>query len=188
MKTEYIKPQNNRKESIYILIAIIIILITSVSLIALTKRSSEEQVLTEKQISSFESFNPEENGIYSDLYNFSTNLEFFAKDSGYPSIETLEEEYTYPFVKDDLWKERGSIEWKLISKDNHNYYLGISKDENIGNFLIDSLIENGEVKNTIKYFKGKIEEEDILKISEMFSEVKALTGEDIKKVFENKGN
>ncbi|CAM3113736.1 DUF6162 family protein [Streptobacillus ratti] len=179
MKIEYIKPQNNKKESIYILITILVLLITSVLLINFTKSSYEDKFLSEKEISSFESFNPEENGIYSDLYNFSTNLEFFAKDSGYPSIESLENEYIYPFVKDDLWEKRGKLDWSLVIKENHYYYLGISKNDDIGNFLIDSVIEGNDVKNIIKYYKGEIVEKDILKISKMFYEVKPLTGKDI---------
>ncbi|WP_073507914.1 DUF6162 family protein [Streptobacillus notomytis] len=179
MKIEYIKPQNNKKESIYILITIMFLLIISVLLITFTKSSYEYKVLSEKKISSFESFSSEENGIYSDLYNFSTNLEFFAKDSGYPSIENLENEYIYPFVKDDLWEKRGKLKWSLIIKEKHYYYLGISKDESIGNFLVDSFVEGNDVKNIIKYYKGEIREKDILKISNMFYEVKPLTGEDI---------
>ncbi|ACZ00789.1 hypothetical protein KX935_07195 [Streptobacillus moniliformis] len=179
MKIEYIKPQNNNKESIYILVVVIVLLITSVLLINLTKDNNEDKLLSEKEISSFESFNSEENGIYSDLYNFSTDLEFFAKDMGYSSIESLENENIYPFVKDELWKKRGKIEWSLIVKKDHYYYLGISKDENIGNFLIESFIEENEVRTIIKYYKGKVLEKDILKISQMFYEVKPLTGNDI---------
>ncbi|CAM3111800.1 hypothetical protein STFE110948_02635 [Streptobacillus felis] len=181
MKTEYIKPQNNKKESMYILISILILISISILLINFTKSREEIVTTSEKEISSFESFSPEENGIYSDLYNFSTNLEFFAVENGYPTIDALEDENTYPFVKDDLWGKRGKISWELIKSDKHTYYLGKSNDKSIGNFLLDSKIENGEVENVIKYYKGELIGSDIEDISNKFLKVKSLTGEDLNK-------
>ncbi|WP_414485124.1 DUF6162 family protein, partial [Streptobacillus moniliformis] len=81
----------------------------------------------EKEISSFESFNYEENGIYSDLCNISTDLEYLAKEMGYNSIERNENENIYHFVQDEVWKKRGNIEWRLIVKKDHYNYLVISK-------------------------------------------------------------
>lgn len=172
MKIEKVKPYYNKKETIYVFLTILIILITSITLISLTVSKENKETLNINQISSFESFNNNENNIYLEIYNFLNELEF-AKDEGYKSIEELKDENNSLFFNEDFI-------WKYEKYNNINYYLGISKNENIGNFLISSYIEGENVKSNIFYYKGKIENgSSIENILEEFKEVVPLKGSDV---------
>ena len=72
MKIKKIKPLENTKENRYVYISVMLILLLSISLIFLTNIEKTDKILSNNEISSFENFNSDENGLYSDLYNYST--------------------------------------------------------------------------------------------------------------------
>lgn len=180
MKIKKVKPLDNTKENRCVYITVIITLIISLSLIFLTNNSKFERVLSNNEISSFDNFNSEENGIYSDLYNYSSELELNTQISDFKSVVELENENVYPFVKDDLWIKRGSIDWVKLERENIVYYIGKSNNKDIGNFILSSKIREDGVENTILYYKGKIENpKDAIKNIEKFKKIIPLKGEDL---------
>lgn len=177
MKIIKIKPLDNTRENKYVYISVIIILFISISLIFLTNVQKTNKILTNNEISSFENFNSEENGLYSDLFNFATELEL---NPEFKDVNQLEVENVYPFVKDDLWVKRGSIEWSKLEKDNIIYYIGKSTDVNIGNFILSSKLTDVGVENNIMYYKGMIKNsEDAIENIEKFKLIVPLKGEDL---------
>ena len=70
MKIKKIKPLENTKENRYVYISVMLILLLSISLIFLTNIKKTDKILSNNEISSFENFNSDENGLYSDLYNY----------------------------------------------------------------------------------------------------------------------
>lgn len=171
-KIEYVEVKKKKKENIYVLLVIATIVIISYILLTFNNLKKEPQIDLENKINSFSSFNSKENAIYSDLYNFSTELENFALIEGYKEILDLENDNIYPFVKDDLWENRGKIIWEKFELDNKIYYLGQSQDSEVGNFLLISYIDKDLVINNIYYTKEKITGnflEDIKKFKEVLS-------------------
>lgn len=180
MKIKKIKPLENTKENRYVYISVMLILLLSISLIFLTNVKKTDKILSNNEISSFENFNSDENGLYSDLYNYSTELELNTKLSEFKNINELETENIYPFVKDDLWIKRGSIEWTKLENNNIVYYIGKSNDVHIGNFILSSKLSDDNVENNIMYYKGMIKDaEDAIKNIDKFKVIVPLKGEDL---------
>ena len=180
MKIKKIKPLENTKENRYVYISVMLILLLSISLIFLTNIKKTDRILSNNEISSFENFNSDENGLYSDLYNYSTELELNTELSEFKDVDELETENIYPFVKDDLWIKRGSIDWVKLERENIVYYIGKSNNKDIGNFILSSKIREDGVENTILYYKGKIENsKDAIKNIEQFKKIIPLKGEDL---------
>lgn len=146
MKIEKVKPYYNKKETIYVFLSIIVIIIFSIIAILFINIDSKENDNINNTISSFST---EENIIYTSLNSFLDELDF-AKDEGYLNVEELSKQNISPFF------EENNIKWEYKIIDNKNYYIGISNNKNIGNFLVVSYIDKNEVKSKILYYKGDI--------------------------------
>ena len=169
MKKEIVEPSNNKKENFYVVVVVLFILLFSITLVLFIRSDDTETKLEVNEISSFENFNTIENNIYSDLYNYSVELENFALNEGFEDIDKLNEEGVYPFVKD-----------------GYVYYIGISGDKTVGNFILRSRIVNNTVENNIYYLKKKLNDtNEVFDNITEFKEVKSLTGSDINNGKEN---
>lgn len=182
MKEEILKPLNNKKENIFVLLFITFIILIAVFFIKIQNDDSKEIKLNSNEISSFNSFNSTENSIYQDLENFIFDLSYYENIKEFPSIDVLENDHVYPFVKDSLWETRGEILWKQYTFENKNIYLGLSKDLNItGNFLIESINKDDKIESLIYYTKENIVLENIqinkIKDQYAFKKVISLKGE-----------
>lgn len=186
MKKEIVEPLNNKKENFYVVVVVFFILLFSITLVLFTRSDDTETKLKVNEISSFENFNTIENNIYSDLYNYSVELENFALNEGFEDIDKLNKEGVYPFVKDELWESKGKFNWFKVEKDGYVYYIGISGDKTVGNFILKSRIVNNTVENNIYYLKKKLNDtNEVFDNITEFKEVKSLTGSDINNGKEN---
>lgn len=109
-------------------------------------RNNEEVINPTKswQIDAFTYFNPQEMGVFTSLQTAAEEIidvHVISDDEGWPTVDSLEEEYITPFVQDTAWKNQGRITWKasnLGADSRHiNIYYGIPKNDDIrGLFLL----------------------------------------------------
>lgn len=170
------------------MIAVIAILIFAYSLVRLTTKKEENVALTAYQISAYEDLSNVDNSFYSDLSNALVDIEMLTAEEGkLPEIQTLEEEGISPFVKDQLWENRGALEWQLLKKNGKAYYLGISKNVNVvGNFLI--ALQEEEIAGSKIYFNqeqddGRSLPHTLDSLEEHWKEILAYTGKEERKKF-----
>ncbi len=151
MKTEIVKAADNRRESLAMLIATILIIAVCGSIIAKRQRDDSVQVIQETQISVFKELNTYEQGTYNDLLTAAAEIEMMIhdnKDEGapieWPSVEYLVQEYIPPFVKDTAWEARGALEWSrrvvqtgtASNKSICAFFGSPSNSEESGSFLL----------------------------------------------------
>lgn len=185
---EKIKPANNKIENVSLLIIITLLLFTAFTMIQFRKQTTDNEKITEKQISFYNDFTTDEQSIYSDLINFIDEIKI--TDGELLEIEELENNFIPPFVKDITWEERGKIKWEKINDNDNVYYIGISEENNnIGNFAL--LIKNDKSDMKIVFTKEHVHSEDIdISIKNNFSnwkEVVVHTGEKERKKFQKDG-
>lgn len=158
------------------------------SLIQLTTNQEEKQEIFEYQMSAYEDLSNVNNSFYSDLTNALMDIQALYETEGkIPEIHSLEEEGISPFVRDSLWENRGALEWRILKKGKHSYYLGISKNVNlVGNFLIE--LQEDELDKSKIYFNqeqddGRSLPHSISHIHEHWKEILPYTGEEERKKF-----
>ena len=152
-----VKSLSSKKESFYLILTFIFLLLISTIILKLRVKPLVQQIIRENEISSYKSLNNIEIEIYSEILNSFVEIDMLKNENGvYPTILLLEKENIPPYYKDNSWKKKGSIEWKLIFHDDIPLYIGQSQNlDLIGNFLIEIDTNNLE-KSKIYYFKEKI--------------------------------
>lgn len=179
MKYEIIKPANYKKETFYLITAMIFIFLATSILMVNNRQEKNSFLILENEISSYEKFSGIEQSLYADLQNSLTEIEQLKNETGnFPTIQELEDEYISPFSKDFTWKERG-IDWSEKFENKNIYIIGISKDTNkIGNFLID--IKINDISNSDIFYNNTLSKEsfneNILKIRNEFKKIIPYTG------------
>lgn len=188
MKSVSIQPLSSRKENIFLLTIIAVILVIAYTLIQMTAKPDEGQEVLDYQISAYKDLSNVENSFYTDLTNSLIDIQAIYEEEGkIPEIHTLEEERISPFVRDSIWENRGSLEWRLLKKDGKSYYLGISKNVNVvGNFLLafdESNMDKSKIYFNQEQDDGRSLPHSIAHIKEHWKEVLPYTGQEERKKF-----
>lgn len=108
-----ITPSGKGKETSYVLLAAIIVLITCATLISLNQSTTELLELQNFQISAFADLNDQELAIFNGLYTSAYEIDEI-HDEGcgeWLTVKDLEESLLPPFVKDSSWDKNGKYEW-----------------------------------------------------------------------------
>lgn len=133
-KTQIIKPANAKKESLFLLIAIILILLLAGLFIFYNQKPNyNKSLLKPHEVSARFDLNPNEQAIYADIVVAIKNGDL----QNYPEIAELIDNDIPPFADQINHINRGDHHWQKIGNHQQNAYLGISQDKEIaGNFLI----------------------------------------------------
>lgn len=180
MKNVKIKPLSSKKETIWILLLVLIILGLSYVLINSTRKEIENQSIKNNQISAYNELSNINNSFYSDILNSLVEIELiYEENNEIPNIDVLEEEELSPFVKDNIWENRGSLKWSKGNLGKTIYYIGLSQDlKTVGNFLI--LFSSDIEKSRIFYNDEKLTNINITleNINSHWKEILPYTGKD----------
>lgn len=182
-----VKPLSSKKENLYLLLTFCILIILAALLLKFRHREEYVQNIGKNEISAFSSLNNIEASIYSDIKNSLLEISLLKDELGdFPDINTLEKEEIPPYFKDQLWEQKGAIDWVSFKHENEIHYLGISHTQGIGSFLVVIDEKNSE-KFDIFYTNEKIFKEDILRnfiqYESLFSKIVPYTGEEERKKF-----
>lgn len=182
-----VKPLSSKKENLYLLLTFCILIILAALLLKFRHREEYVQNIGKNEISAFSSLNNIEASIYSDIKNSLLEISLLKDELGdFPDISTLEKEEIPPYFKDQLWEQKGSIDWVYFKHDNEIHYLGISHTQGIGSFLV-VIDEKNPEKFDIFYTNEKILKENILRnfiqYESLFSKIVPYTGEEERKKF-----
>lgn len=146
------------------------------------------QVITTTQISAYKDLSNVNNSFYTELTNSLVEIESIQEEKGkIPDISKLEEEEISPYLKDDLWEERGALDWQKIEIKGKVYYLGISKQVNlVGNYLIELNLE--DIDKSIIYYNdeqddGRSLPNTISHLEEHWKEIVPYTGTEEREKF-----
>lgn len=182
-----VKPLSSKKENLYLLLTFCILIILAALLLKFRHREEYVQNIGKNEISAFSSLNNIEASIYSDIKNSLLEISLLKDELGdFPDINTLEKEEIPPYFKDQLWEQKGAIDWVSFKHENEIHYLGISHTQGIGSFLVVIDEKNSE-KFDIFYTNEKILKENILRnfiqYESLFSKIVPYTGEEERKKF-----
>ncbi|MBQ3437445.1 MAG: hypothetical protein IJG31_02905 [Fusobacterium sp.] len=182
-----VQPLSSKKENFYLLLAFIILLFFAGYLLKIRHREAYIQKINSNEISAFSGLNNIEASIYSDVLNSFVEISILREEVGeVPNIENLEKEEIPPYFKDELWQQKGAIEWFSFEHDNSIHYLGISSTENVGSFMI--VVNNKDIQESeVFYTKEKLSKKEILNNFEIFEsifkKIVPYTGEEERKKF-----
>ncbi|AVQ21200.1 MAG: hypothetical protein SPH94_00075 [Fusobacterium necrophorum] len=183
-----IHPLSSKKENLFLSLVVIAIVIIAYFLIQLTAKKDIGQTLTATQISAYRELSNVNNSFYTELTNSLLEIEALTEAEGeIPEIAVLEEEEISPYLKDDLWEERGALTWQKLEVKGKVYYLGISKQVNIvGNYLIE--FNREEMDKSIIYYNdeqddGRSLPKSISHLQEHWREIVPYTGAEERKKF-----
>lgn len=152
VKVYRVKPENSKKENLYVIIAIILILLLSFGILSIRRKPHFEKIILHNEINAYEKFNNLELGIYNEILNALEDIEYLKSDE-YPSIKQLEEENIYPFVRYIFDDEEGH--WYFFKHDDSSiYYVEPNLKKNIGGFIVE--IQNSSKETTIYYIENSI--------------------------------
>lgn len=191
MKTVYVKPSSSVQETLYLLLSVGLILFFSVLLIFLTIKPTTAEALKSNEISAFKDLNNIENSFYADLTNAALEIEYLAEEMGkFPTINILEDDELEPFVRGNLWKQRGMHRWSITDRPDVIFYLGISSDpEQVGHFLVqfhkhEEEEQEEEEHEDIYFTKGDVSESlltsSLQNIYRVWKKIVPYTGSDIR--------
>lgn len=188
IKTIKIHPLSSKKENLFLSLIVIIILCLAYILVQLTSKKNIGQIITTTQISAYKDLSNVNNSFYTELTNSLVEIEAIKEEEGkIPDISKLEEEEISPYLKDDLWEERGALEWQKIEYKTGIYYLGISKQVNlVGNYLIEFNLE--EMDKSVIYYNdeqddGRSLPNTISHLEEHWKEIVPYTGTEEREKF-----
>ncbi|KXA16149.1 hypothetical protein HMPREF3206_00500 [Fusobacterium equinum] len=188
IKTIKIHPLSSKKENLFLSLIVIIILCLAYVLVQLTAKKNIGQVITTTQISAYKDLSNVNNSFYTELTNSLVEIESIQEEKGkIPDISKLEEEEISPYLKDDLWEERGALDWQKIEIKGKVYYLGISKQVNlVGNYLIELNLE--DIDKSIIYYNdeqddGRSLPNTISHLEEHWKEIVPYTGTEEREKF-----
>lgn len=188
IKTIKIHPLSSKKENLFLSLIVIIILCLAYILVQLTSKKNIGQIITTTQISAYKDLSNVNNSFYTELTNSLVEIEAIKEEEGkIPDISKLEEEEISPYLKDDLWEERGALEWQKIEYKTGIYYLGISKQVNlVGNYLIEFNLE--EMDKSVIYYNdeqddGRSLPKTISHLEEHWKEIVPYTGTEEREKF-----
>lgn len=179
---------SSKKENLFLSLIVIIILCLAYILVQLTSKKNIGQIITTTQISAYKDLSNVNNSFYTELTNSLVEIEAIKEEEGkIPDISKLEEEEISPYLKDDLWEERGALEWQKIEYKTGIYYLGISKQVNlVGNYLIEFNLE--EMDKSVIYYNdeqddGRSLPKTISHLEEHWKEIVPYTGTEEREKF-----
>lgn len=113
MTKETVSTSDGRMETLWLLIAVLLVFTACGYIIIHRQRSDETMPIKETQINAFEDFNTMEQGTYNDLLTAVNEILFQYQDNGkWPLIPDLADYYIPPFVQDAAWQARGSLAWQ----------------------------------------------------------------------------
>ncbi|AVQ17107.1 hypothetical protein FSBG_00494 [Fusobacterium gonidiaformans 3-1-5R] len=188
IKTIKIHPLSSKKENLFLSLIVIIILCLAYILVQLTSKKNIGQIITTTQISAYKDLSNVNNSFYTELTNSLVEIEAIKEEEGkIPDISKLEEEEISPYLKDDLWEERGALEWQKIEYKTGIYYLGISKQVNlVGNYLIEFNLE--EMDKSVIYYNNEQDDgrslpKTISHLEEHWKEIVPYTGTEEREKF-----
>ncbi len=114
MEIEVVRTADNRSETLWMLLAVILVLLVCGLVINQRRRVDGMPELTDTQISAFDDFNTMEQGTYNDLLTAVEEIMYaYELSEAWPVVDVLAESYIPPFVKDAAWQARGSLDWQL---------------------------------------------------------------------------
>jgi hypothetical protein len=137
-----VEPVGTRQETGYVLLAMLVVSLGFGILLVHRTRPEKATRLDTYQISAYSELNSFEQGIFSDLYPESAEIEAMHDlDDAWPQIADLEEFYLAPFLKDAVWERRGKLAWSMKNDDQPGRhmaaYIGTTSDSEVsGSFLL----------------------------------------------------
>lgn len=151
--SEQVKPLGSKQELIYVALVAAVLIVIQLVYVSQLGREEPEEPLNAWQISSFNSFEGPDQGIYNALYTVKDEVQYIYDDINlfnepgerfrWPNLEDFQEYYLSPFYKDSSWVQNGEMEWSLFEPlaegemQGFSMYLGTNgKKDSQGSFLL----------------------------------------------------
>lgn len=140
---QIVRPAGTRYESMYLCLAMLVVILVSGTAILHRTRSDEQKVLLDYQMSGYGDLNSFEQGTFNDLYAAALEIDAYhdENDEKWPSIRELEDQFIPPFIHDQAWKKRGKLLWtQKVPNVKYTHvaaYMGKTSDPEVsGSFLL----------------------------------------------------
>jgi hypothetical protein len=105
-------PSGKGKETIYVLLAALVVSITCATLIFINQKQSQISALADFQIRAFSDLNENELAVFNGLYTAAVEInEIHNEEAEWLTVAQLEDELMPPFTKDTSWKKNGRFSW-----------------------------------------------------------------------------
>ncbi|BDM23524.1 DUF6162 family protein [Pseudomonas sp. LRP2-20] len=133
--TQVVRPAGAGHETLYVLLASLLIIALAASVVLLRGEREDEQAIAAHQIDARRDLTAAEQGIYTDLRVAFDEIQLLrAENAATPSVEALAEEGLPPFVADAGSQSRGNHQWQWLPS---GAYLGRSQAPQVaGSFLM----------------------------------------------------
>lgn len=182
-----VQPLSSKKENFYLLLTFCVLIFFAILLLKFRYRERYEQQIQANEISAFSELNNIESSIYSDILNSVVEINLlYDENKEFPNPEILDTEEIPPYHKDEIWQQKGALEWKIFEHDDEIHYLGISSSSEIGSFLLKfnkNSIEAAEVFYTKENLPNIDSIEKLEKYESILKKVVPYTGGDERKKF-----
>lgn len=134
-RTQVVRPAGAGHETLYVLLAAVLILLLAASVVAVRGERDDEQRIEAHQLDARRDLNAAEQGIHTDLWVAVEEIRLLREENGVtPPVQALADEALPPFTSDASSQRRGGHQWSRLGD---GAYLGRSQDAGIaGSFLL----------------------------------------------------
>ncbi|NDV25167.1 DUF6162 family protein [Desulfovibrio sp. JC010] len=109
---QLVSPSGKGKETMYVLLAALLVGITCATLIFINQKQSQVADLANFQIRAFSDLNDKELAVFNGLYTAAVEInEIHNEGEEWLTVPQLEEEFMPPFTRDASWKKSGRFSW-----------------------------------------------------------------------------
>ncbi len=143
IKKEIVSPDSGKGESLWAVVAVLVVLCLWAGGIMHRTRSETARELESWELDAFSNLNSLEQGVYTDLRVAGEEIGQIFVDEGnrWCGINELQDYGFAPFTQDITWEQRGEIRWQMrvnISRDiSEVAYLGVALESSeVGAFLL----------------------------------------------------
>lgn len=137
-----ISPSGKGKETMYVLLAALVVSITCATLIFINQKQSQIAVLADFQIRAFSHLNEKELVIFNGLYTAAVEINVIHEEEAeWLTIVQLEDELMPPFTKDASWKKNGRFSWTRSLRPSGSIDIALytghpEEGKNTGSFIL----------------------------------------------------
>lgn len=134
-RVQVVRPAGAGHETLYVLLASLLIVILAATVVTLRGERVDEVALASHQIDARRDLTAAEQGLYTDLLVAFDEIQALREENAeVPSVDTLADEGLPPFVTDASSQSRGQHRWQWLGS---GAYLGRSQDSAVaGSFLL----------------------------------------------------
>jgi len=133
-RAQVIRPAGAGHETLYVLLASLLIVVLAASVVLLRGEREDEQAIASHQIDARRDLTAAEQGLYTDLRVALDEIQALREENAtVPSVQALAEEGLPPFVVDAGIQSRGSHQWSWLKS---GAYLGRSQAPEVAGSLL----------------------------------------------------